>query len=403
MHGKGKTLEEYVEKVLEGKIKLHELDKVLGNSNLAALVRRLVIEKLTNTSLSAIASTIINFEEIVGVNIENPIGAIQVPLGIAGPLKIEGEYAKGEFYVPLATTESSLVTGVNRGMRVINESGGARTRILHDGIACTSLFWVPDIETAVKLVKWVQRHFNEIKKEVGLATRYGELIRVDPYIIGNNVYLYFTITIGDAVKTNTITIAINRVCECIEKNFPWKARCVVLDYSTCCNSFSATNMLKGHGRTVVAEALIPDNVAREILGVEVEHIYDINIRRNLLESSRTRMLSHSTSYTSIIAAIFLATGQDLACVVESSIGYTWTELRDDKTLYISVILPSLRIGTIGGGTRLPTQREALRIMGVAGSGDPPGANARKFAEIIAATVLAGELYSLAILAKSKLA
>ncbi len=400
-------LEEYVEKVLKGEIKLHELDLVLGNSNLAALVRRLFLEKKLGVNLSAIASTIIDFEDVVGRNVENPIGAVQVPLGIIGPLLVRGDYAKGEYYVPLATTEGALVASVNRGAYAVTLSGGVRTKILFNGMTRAPLFRVEDIDEAVRLVKWVREHFMDLKKVAESTTRYGKLVDVEPYILGNNVWLRLVFTTGDAMGMNMVTIASAKICEYIEKEYPGKATCMTVSGNMCVDKKpSLINALRGRGKTVVAEAVIPEEIVLKVLKTKVEDIHEVNLRKNWLGSGRAGSISYNAHYANIVAAIFLATGQDIAQVVESSVGYTWTEIRSkgsSKSLYITVTMPSLEVGTVGGGTRLPTQREALSILGVAGGSEEPGLNALKLAEIIAATVLAGELSLLAALASNDLA
>ncbi len=399
-----KRLEEIVEKVVKGEIKIHELDKLLESSNLATLVRRRFIERKIGSQLPSLASTIIDFDEVVGKNIENPIGAVQVPVGIAGPLRINGEYAKGEFYIPLATTEGALVASISRGAKAITLSGGAKTRILYDGMTRAPLIWTPSIEEALRLVKWVKDHFNEIKSAAESTTRHGKLVDIRPYITGNNVWLRFIYTTGDAMGMNMATIATDKACSYIEENYPGKIRCLALSGNMCVDKKPAIiNMLEGRGKTVVAEAIIPQEIALKVLKAEPRLVHEINMRKNLLGSARAGAISYNAHFANIIAAVFIATGQDVAQVVESSMGYTWTEITDDGDLYVSVTLPSLEVGTVGGGTRLPTQREALRILGVEGGGNPPGTNAKKFAEIIAATVLAGELNLLAALASKQLA
>ena len=399
-----RKLEDIVDKVLRGEIKLHQLDQLLKSSNLATLVRRRFIERKIGSQLPSLASTIIDFDEIVGRNIENPIGAVQVPVGIIGPLKINGEYAKGEFYVPLATTEGALVASVSRGAKAITLSGGAKTRILYDGMTRAPLLWTPSVEDALRLVEWVKQSFNEIKAVAESTTRHGKLVDIKPYITGNNVWLRFIYTTGDAMGMNMATIATDKACNYIEENFPGTVKCLALSGNMCVDKKPAIiNMLEGRGKTVVAEAIISREIALKVLKAEPELIHDINTRKNLLGSARAGAIAYNAHFANIIAAIFIATGQDVAQVVESSMGYTWTEITSDGDLYISVTLPSLEVGTVGGGTRLPTQREALRILGVEGGGDPSGTNARKFAEIIAATVLAGELNLLAALAAKQLA
>ena len=396
-------LKEIVEKVVKGEIKFHELDSILGNSNEATLVRRLALEKILGVSLTNIAFTTIDWVEVVGRNIENPIGAVQIPLGIAGPLKVNGEYAKGEFYIPLATSEGALVASVNRGCKAISESGGATVRILNDGMARAPVFRVNSIVDGLELIKWVSENFDKLKAEAESTTRHGKLVRIEPFIVGNNVWLRCVYSTGDAMGMNMVTIATDRICKFIEKKFR-KAKCISLSGNMCVDKKpSILNMLHGRGKTVVAEAVIRKEVVKEILKTNPEHIVEVNVRKNLLGSARAGSISFNAHFANIVAAIFIATGQDVAQIVESSMGYTWAELTEENDLYISVTLPSLEVGTVGGGTRLPTQKEALKILGVHGSGNPPGTNAKKFAEIIAATVLAGELSLLAALAAGHLA
>ncbi len=397
-----KELEKIVNKVLKGEIKLHELDEILGNSNIAVLVRRLSIEKMLNIQLPNIGFTTIDWNEVVGRNIENPIGAVQIPVGIAGPLKIHGNYAKGEFYIPLATSEGALVASVNRGCKAITLSGGAKVKILSDTMSRAPIFKTPSIDEALKLVKWVREHFNEVKVEAESTTRYGKLLRIDSFIIGNNVWLRFIYSTGDAMGMNMVTIATDKACKYIEEKLGFK--CVSLSGNLCVDKKpSLMNMLFGRGKTVVAEAVIKENVVKEVLKTSPEDLVDVNLRKNLLGSARAGSLSFNAHYANIVAAIFVATGQDVAQVVESSMGYTWAEIVNNNDLYISVTLPSLEVGTVGGGTRLPTQRETLQILGVYGPGNPPGANAKKFAEIVAAVILAGELSLLAALSAGHLA
>ena len=398
-----KKLEEVVDALVKGKLKFHEAGIVLGSENAGALARRLALEKMYGISLSSIGSTILDFDELVGRNIENPIGAVQVPVGVAGPLRIEGDYARGDYYIPLATTEGALVASVNRGAKAITLSGGARTKILFDGMSRAPAIWTPSIVEAVRLVKWVEEHFNDIKREAESTTRHGKLKRIDAFHVGNIVWLRFVFETGDAMGMNMVTIAVDKAVKWIVDNFPGNARVVSLSGNMCVDKKpSYLNMVFGRGKTVVAEAIVKRDIVEEVLKTKPEQIDFVNRVKNLLGSARAGSLSYNAHYANIIAAIFIATGQDVAQVVESSMGYTWTEVRNGD-LYISVTLPSLEVGTVGGGTRLPTQREALALLGVAGGGDPPGINAKKFAEIVAATVLAGELSLLAALASGDLA
>ncbi len=396
-------LERVIERIERGDLSLSRLERELGNANLAALVRRVYLERKLGVSLSSIASTILDFEELYGRNIENPIGAVQVPVGIVGPLRVHGDYARGDFYVPLATTEGALVASVARGAKAVTESGGARVKILRDHMARAPLLWTPSVAEATRLVEWVRDNMDKLRDAVSEVTRHGRLLDFFPYIIGNLVWLRLQYHTGDAMGMNMATIASDRVCRRILEEYPGRVECIALSGNMCSDKKPAIiNRLLGRGKTVVAEALVPREVARRILKAEPELIHYVNVSKNLLGSAAAGSPSYNAHVANIVAAVFLATGQDMAQVVESSLSFTWTELREEG-LYISVTLPSLEVGTVGGGTRLPTQREALSIMGVAGGGDPPGSNARKFAEILAAAVLAGELNLLAALAAGHLA
>jgi hydroxymethylglutaryl-CoA reductase (NADPH) len=382
-------------------VKLHEFEKIYGDANKAAEARRQYLEKVVGVKLENIGKTIIDFNTVVGRNIENVIGAVQIPLGVAGPLLVRGDYANGYFYIPLATTEGALVASVNRGAKFITESGGARVKVLKDGMARAPLFRLPSLIDAVEFVEWVTQHFDELKKAAESTTRHGKLKEVQPFIVGNYVWLRLVFSTGDAMGMNMVTIASDAVAKYIQQHFP-KAKLVALSGNMCVDKkANAVNFLLGRGKTVVAEAVVKREVL-ERLGITAEDVHEVNVRKNLIGSALAHSYGFNAHFANIIAAIFIATGQDVAQVVESSMGITSTEPRDEG-LYISVFLPSLEVGTVGGGTGLPTQREALALLGVAGPGNPPGTNALKFAEIIAAAVLAGELNLLIALARNELA
>ncbi|MFP3346396.1 MAG: hydroxymethylglutaryl-CoA reductase (NADPH) [Sulfolobaceae archaeon] len=395
------TINNIVEKVIKGEIQLHEIDNFL-EANAAMVARRLAIERLTNSNLPSIGSTILDYAEIKNRNAENVIGAVQVPMGVIGPLRVNGDYARGEFYVPLATSEGALIASVNRGAKAVTLSGGTRVKIIFDGMARAPVFKLDSIIDVVDFIDWVKRHYEDLKHIAESTTSHGKLISVEPYVLGNNVWLRFIYDTGDAMGMNMATIATEKVCEYIEENFG-RARCLAVSGNMCSDKKqSIVNSLHGRGKTVVAEALIPNDIITKVLKSDKNLIHEVNLRKNWAGGARAgTFFQYNAHFANIIAAIFLATGQDMAQVVESSSGYTWTEVRENG-IYISVTLTSLEVGTVGGGTRLPTQREALSIMGVYGSGNPPGSNAKKFAEIIASTVLAGELNLLSALANKEL-
>jgi hydroxymethylglutaryl-CoA reductase (NADPH) len=397
------SVDEILEKLEKGEISISRLDQALKSSNLATLVRRLYLERKYNIKLSAIASTLLDFEDLVGHNIENPIGAVQVPIGIVGPLKINGEYAKGEFYVPMATTEGALVAGVNRGVKTLTLSGGVKTKIIYDGMARAPLIWTPDVEEANKLSLWLKSNFSQFKELTKQVTSHGELKDMQVFIVGNMVWPRFVFNTADAMGMNMATIASDKICKYIDDNYGGPHKCVSLSGNLCVDKKpSYLDKLLGRGKYVIAEAIIKKEILKDVMRLTSYEIDYINKSKNLLGNAVSGSLSYNAQFANIIAAIFLATGQDMAQVVESSLGYVWTETRGED-LYISATLTSLEVGTVGGGAWLPTQKEALQLLGIAGGGNPQGSNAMKLAEIIASTALAGELNLLAAQAAGELA
>jgi len=390
-------------KLLKGEIKLYEVEQLVGDVNKAAEIRRLFLEKVTGAQLKNIGYFSIDLNVTARRNIENPIGVGQVPMGIAGPLRVKGDYANGEFYIPLCTTEGALVASVNRGCSAITESGGARAKIIRDYMARAPLFITPSIEHAYKLVQWVREHKKEIEEVFNSVDPFVKLIDIQPWIVGRNVWLRFMANTFDAMGMNGVTLACDKTGKFIEENVKF-ARMISLSGNLCVDKKpSAINWLLGRGKTVVAEAIIKREVVMDKLKTTPEDVADVCLRKNLLGSSLAHAYGLNAHVANIVAAVFIATGQDCAQVVESSMAITTAEVTPEGDLYVSITMPSLEVGTIGGGTGLPTQREALAIMGCAGPGDPPGSNVKKFAEIVASACLAGEVSLLSALAAGHLA
>jgi len=394
-------IEEVVEKIIKGEIEFHEADDLL-EANAAVVARRMALERILGISLSSIGSTIIDYAEIKNRNIENMIGGVQVPLGVAGPLKVIGDYAKGDFFIPLATTEGALVASINRGCKAVTMSGGARTKILFDGMTRAPIIKLDNIDQVYQFLEWVNENYNEIKKIAEATSSHLKLKAIEPFVLGNNVWLRFVFETGDAMGMNMVTFAVEEVCKFIEDRFPY-ADCIAVSGNLCSDKKqSIVNSLHGRGKTIVAEAFIKNEIVKNVLKSDPNLIHEVNLRKNWLGGARGgTFFQFNAHFANIISAIFIATGQDVAQVVESSMGYTWTEVRENG-LYISVTLTSLEVGAVGGGTRLPTQREALKIMGIPEPNKPVGYNSKKLAEIIAAAVLAGELNLLAALANREL-
>ena len=348
--------------------------------------RRAAVAEYSGADLDTIAKCAIDPEKAAH-NCENMIGSTQVPLGYAGPVKISGEYANGEFIVPLATTEGALIASIGRGMSVINAAGGSRTRVFGDYMTRAPVLRVRDLEHACQTIQWIDAHEEEIKAAVAGTTSHGKLAKIEKFPMGRGLYLRFSFETGDAMGMNMATIASEAACRVIEE--ATGAVMVSVSGNMCSDKKpAAINMIEGRGKTVVAEALIPADIVEAKLHTTAAAIVETNVRKNLIGSSMAGTLGANAHAANMVAAFYIATGQDPAQVIGGSM--TLTDCEDvDGNLYISVRMPAVELGTVGGGTGLPCQTEALNIMGCKGAG-----KARKLAEILSVTVLAGELSTL---------
>lgn len=345
--------------------------------------RREAVEKFTGTKLEHISKFCFD-PEGASKNIENMIGATQIPLGFAGPVMIDGDNANGEFVIPLATTEGALIASISRGMSVINEGGGARVKVFQDGMTRAPIFRTDGIRHSYEVMKWTDANMDLLSSIVDKTTNHGKLISLESYPAGRNLFIRFTYETGDAMGMNMATIATEAVCKEIERCTG--AVMISVSGNMCSDKKpAAINMIKGRGKTVVAEALIPKDIVLKRLHANTEEIVETSVRKNLVGSSMSGALGANAHAANMVAAIYIATGQDPAQTVSGSMSMTTCE-NADGDLYIAVRMPSVEVGTVGGGTRLPTQSEALDMIGCLGDG-----KAKKFAEIVAVTVLAGEL------------
>lgn len=386
-------------KLIEGEISLHELEHKL-DAELAAELRCNAIEEWTDTTLETVQRHDFDAEKASNSNIENLIGSVQIPLGIAGPLEITGEYSSGEYYIPLATTEGTLVASANRGCSVVTDSGGAHVRILKNAMTRAPVFRAENIEHSHEIANWAEDNFSRLRNAAEETTDHGELLWVDSYIAGDNVYLRFGYDTKDAMGMNMATGATRAASEVVEDET--NASLVSLSGNVCADKKpAAINTVEGRGKTVCADVTIERKIVENKLKTTPEAIFEVNKRKTLIGSTRAATIGANAHVANIVAAVFAATGQDLAQVVEASSAMTTMSLKDEG-LYVSVTIPALELGTVGGGTDLQTQDEVLSMLGVDGSGDPPGRNASEFAEILAGATLAGELSLHAALASQHL-
>jgi hydroxymethylglutaryl-CoA reductase (NADPH) len=352
-----------------------------------------ILSARTGTALSSLAVLLTEPEDYRG-QIENLIGVLPVPVGIAGPLAVRGDLARGSFYVPLATTEGTLVLSVSRGAEAITAAGGALVHASDPEVVRAPLFVFADGCRARQAARWAEEHFESLRAEAEATTRYGRLLSVTPVLFGRRLILRFVYSTGDAAGQNLVTLATDAACRWLRARPPFDA---VEFYSVESNlshdkKVAALSVSARRGRRVDAEVTIPRAVALRALRAPVDDIARV-AREGILASVISGAVGAQAQFANVLAALFLATGQDVATVVECGSGLTIMEVTAAGDLYASVTIPNLIVGSVGGGTRLRSQHECLSALGCAGPG-----LAKKLAEIAGAAVLAGELSLTASLA-----
>ena len=350
------------------------------------------VEAMTGTKLDTVSSYTID-PAVTNGNIENFTGTAQVPIGIAGPLTMAGEHAKGEFYIPMATTEGTLVASYSRGMRVISECGGAKTTVVKHSMQRAPVFLFDNALEARDFGHWLREHLDSIRGVVKVSSGVARLTDIEQYPVANMLYTRFCYTTGDAAGQNMTGKATLYACEWIRANHPAKPRYILSGNIDTDKKHSMMNMIQTRGKRVIAEFTLKRDVAKELLRIDTSWLYKYRQIASVgtMQAGAAYSGAHSANG---IAALFIATGQDVANVSESHAGLNYGELLDNGDFYWSVTLPAMICATYGGGTGLPTQRECLEMMHCYGTG-----KADKLAEIIAAVVLAGDVsLSSAILA-----
>lgn len=326
-------------------------------------------------------------------NIENYVGTVKVPVGVIGPLRINGVFANDDFYVPLATTEAALVASYGRGARLISAAGGCAAGVLAEGVHRAPGFAFENVTQAGLFVQWVLSEFEALKAVAEATTRHGKLVDLAPHIAGDQVYLLCTYTTGDAAGQNMVTIATDALCRDVLARCPIKPKYWFVETNFSGDKkASALSFLSVRGRKVTAEVTLPADLVRRHLHTTTERMHDY-WRMSAMGGVMSGSIGVQGHYANGLAALYLATGQDVACVAESAVGVTRFELRADDALYACVTLPNVIVGTVGGGTGLPSQAGGLAILGLQGAG-----KARALAEVCAAVCLAGELSIIGALA-----
>ena len=349
-----------------------------------AAQRRDFAREHTGADLSHVAQYSFDPAMLPG-NIENFIGVAQVPIGLAGPLQILGEHARGEFFVPLATTEGTLVASYNRGMRLLTECGGVQATVVEDRMQRAPVFLCSDAVQARELGHWVVENFDSIKAAAEATTKTAKLIDIGQYQVGPLRYLRFNYTTGDAAGQNMTGKATYAACEWIQNSYPARLKYYLSGGIDTDKKHSHLNTLLTRGKRVVAEAEIDRELLQNIMGVDPRDLF--SFRQVQMAGAFLAASANTGAHASNgLAALFIATGQDVANISESHAAISYGQLLDNGNYYWSITLPSLIVATYGGGTGLPTQRQCLEVLGCYGTG-----KVNKLAEICAGVVLAGEI------------
>jgi hydroxymethylglutaryl-CoA reductase (NADPH) len=394
--------EELVQALVDRDLGFHQLPRDL-DADEAAEIRRSALEELAGRSLEKTGSYALDASRAARRNCENFVGAAQIPVGVVGPVLVRGEAIDGETFALLATTEAALVASTNRGCAAIRRAGGAIVRVEDVGMTRAPVFRTAGIEETRRFLAWIAAHEEEIRAITQGTSEYLKLLDIRPYSFGTTTFLRFRFTSGDAMGMNMATIACDRVVrEFIEPGSG--VECVALSGNYCVDKKpAAINFQEGRGKRVFAEVVLPREVLAETLKTNAQALLEVQYRKNLLGSIAAGSAGFNAHFANVLAAFFIASGQDLAHVVEGSMGVTCVEAREDGAVYASIYLPAVPVGAVGGGTALDTQAEALALMGVEIDPARPGWAAQRLAEILGATVLAGELSLLAAFTSDDLA
>lgn len=356
------------------------------------------IQQLSNTNFSA---------EALKGNVENFIGSLTIPIGVAGPLLIQKENGETEeVFAPIATTEGALVASITRGARAITLSGGVRAKAIRQKMTRVPMFEFESLFQAVEFTKWIEGQFGALKQIVKKYSNYSELTEIEAKHLGRSVHLRFVYTTQDAAGQNMTTICTWNACQWllaeVQKQNQFDIKNFILDGNLSADKKAAFGSIaNGRGTEVIAEAVIKGSVLEETLKISVDQLVHVT---NLVKSARIHsgLLGWNINVANVLAGIFAATGQDIACVHESSVGEfhlePQIEKNGEKNLYISIHLPCLIVGTIGGGTRLPVQAEMLEMMDCQGEG-----KAERLAELIASFCLALDVSTLCAMAGGQFA
>ncbi|RAL52992.1 hypothetical protein DM860_016227 [Cuscuta australis] len=392
-----------INSVVEGKTPSYSLEVKLGDCKRAAAIRREALQRTTGKSLEGLPIEGFDYESILGQCCEMPVGYVQMPVGIVGPLVLDGR----EYFVPMATTEGCLVASTNRGCKAISVSGGATSVLLKDGMTRAPVVRFGTAKRAAELKFFVEApcNFETLAVLFNKSSRFAKLQSIQCAIAGKNLYMRFSCSTGDAMGMNMVSKGVQNVLDFLQIEYP-DMDVLGISGNFCSDKKpAAVNWIEGRGKSVVCEAIIKEEVVKKVLKTSVSSLVELNMLKNLTGSAMAGSLGGFNAHAAnIVSAVFIATGQDPAQNVESSHCITMMEpVNDGKDLHVSVTLPSIEVGTVGGGTQLASQSACLSLLGVKGANkDSPGSNARLLATIIAGSVLAGELSLMSAISSGQL-
>ncbi|KAI8031724.1 3-hydroxy-3-methylglutaryl-coenzyme A reductase 1 [Camellia lanceoleosa] len=395
--------EEIINSVVAGTTPSYLLESKLGDCKRAAAIRREALQRITGKSLVGLPLEGFDYESILGQCCEMPVGYVQIPVGIVGPLLLDGE----EYSVPMATTEGTLVASTNRGCKAIYSSGGATSVLLRDGMTRAPVVRFGTAKRAAELKFFLEDPINSdtIHTVFNKSSRFARLQGIQCAIAGKNLYMRFRCSTGDAMGMNMVSKGVQNVLDFLQSDFP-DMDVIGISGNFCSDKKpAAVNWIEGRGKSVVCEAIITEEVVRKVLKTNVAALVELNMLKNLTGSAMAGALGGFNAHASnIVSAVYLATGQDPAQNVESSHCITMMEpVNDGKDLHVSVTMPSIEVGTVGGGTQLASQSACLNLLGVKGaSRQSPGSNSRLLASIVAGSVLGGELSVMSAIAAGHL-
>ncbi|KAM5573995.1 3-hydroxy-3-methylglutaryl-coenzyme A reductase 1-like [Rosa sericea] len=391
--------EDIIQAVLNGAVPSYSLESKLGDCKRAAAIRREWLQRTTGRSLQGLPLEGFDYDSILGQCCESPVGYVQIPVGIAGPLLLDGF----EYMVPMATTEGCLVASMNRGCKAIHLSRGADSQVYRDGMTRAPVVKFGSAVRACELFYYLENrvNFDTLAVVFNGSSRFARLQSIFPSLSGMTLHIRFNCSTGDAMGMNMVSKGVQNVLDYLQNDFP-DMEVIGISGNFCSDKKpAAVNWILGRGKSVVCEAVIKEEVVKEVLKTSVSKLVQLHLNKNFVGSAMAGSVGGYNAHASnIVSAIFIATGQDPAQNVESSHCLTnIVSINDGRDIHASVTMPCIEVGTVGGGTQLASQSACLNMLGVKGASQgSPGSNSRRLATIIAGSVLAGELSLLSAMA-----